>query len=175
MNQIIVVFLVFCFSIFVFAQEETEEDRPWKWGLTTGQFLPFGIVGVRSNYTWHGLRLIRPVKEAYILHSIFFSQGKGVTFYNFDSSFQMDFDLMDYQFAIYVGFDINHYKRKRSYLREYPFVTLTGGHIGWAVFGDMGDGMRFRFDCKNKFGPGRSAFVGIGLEFDFGSGESEEE
>lgn len=174
-------FAVTVLSFFLFnnafaqAPETEENKKPWAWGITTGQFLPFGIEGVDDNYTWHGVRLIRPVTDASILYSFFFSQAKGVSFYNFDISFQLDYEWIGFDYAVYLGFDINYYKRQRTALREYPFETVTGGHIGWAILGDLGKTMRIRFDIKNKFGPARSAYIGVGLEFDFGASEDGEE
>ena len=146
----------------------------YQMGFTVGQFLPFGIIGVRDNYPWHGVHFSHPTRLTYIEYMLLSSNAKGVTYYNGSASFRTDYTAYDIDNGFFVmGFSIHRYKRKRTVLQEFDFVNVTGVHAGFGFEGKIVGPVRGRADLKFYLSPGKAVYFGIGLVYRFGGEDND--
>lgn len=134
--------------------------------VTAGRFLPFGIVGVRDNYPMWGLFAAHPSPLGLIEYGFLSARGEGVILYNGSLGLRWDFGIFDVLEGFFsIGGNYFLYQRKRTTRTTFEFQQTGGYYIGWGVFQPISDSLRVRADFKFNSGPGRTLYVGLGLNF----------
>lgn len=129
--------------------------------------MPYGVIGVRDKYPMWGFTYSNKAFTAprYEL-SFLAANAKAVTYYNGSLSYRIDFEVYEAAYAfIKFGIDGHYYKRKPTILREFDYTFLTGGHVGMGFMTGVGPGLHLRMDLKFNANPGRTAYVGLGLMY----------
>lgn len=140
--------------------------------LTFGVFLPFGIVGVRSNYPMWGAMFSHPSVLGQVEYQFYSAKAEGVTLYSGVLGLRWDFRLFDALDGFFgVGADMYYYQRKATSRRQFEFVSSGGTDLKWGVYFPIVGDLKFRSDFKFNMGPGKTFYVGIGFQQRFGSEE----
>jgi len=140
--------------------------------LTFGRFLPFGIVGVRSNYPMWGVMFSHGSVLGQVEYQFYSAKAEGVTLYEGAFGLRWDFRLFDAIDGFWgIGVDTYYYQRKRTTSREFAYVTSGGTDLKWGAYFPIVGEFRLRSDFKFNMGPGKSFYVGLGLQYRFGSGD----
>lgn len=143
---------------------EFKRTVAYEYAAHAGAFLPFGIVGVRSDYSFWGLRFSHPIRYNMLEWGLIHGRGQGVIYYDAYVSIRLDFTVVDsFQGFIYFGPDLNYYKRKPNSVQDFPFVSVTGFHGGAGVQGPIMGPVWGRVDFKITGNPGTALYVGLGL------------
>lgn len=138
--------------------------------VTAGVFLPFGIVGVRSNYPMWGALYSHPSVLGQVEYQFYSVRAEGVILYNGGLGLRWDFRLFDALDGFFgVGADVYYYQRKRTSRREFPFNSSGGSDLKWGAYFPLAGNLRFRSDFKFNLGPGKTFYVGLGLQYRFSS------
>ncbi len=137
--------------------------------LTFGVFLPFGIAGVRSNYPMWGVMFSHPSVLGQVEYQFYSAKAEGVTLYSGVLGLRWDFRLFDAIDGFFgIGADMYYYQRKATQRRQFEFVTSGGTDLKWGAYFPLVGGLRFRSDFKFNMGPGKTFYVGIGLQYRLG-------
>jgi len=134
--------------------------------VSHGRFLPNGIYGVRSVVPFWAFRYGHPFMGQGLEWSAHHINSDGVTFYTGSLSLTFPSELESWKFIPYLGLDTSYYSGHTN-VRELPFSTSVGFHLGVAPILDINPLVSLRFDFKFNFNPGRSLNVGAGLQFNF--------
>lgn len=138
--------------------------------LTFGVFLPFGIAGVRSNYPMWGAMFAHPSVLGQVEYQFYSAKAEGVTLYSGVLGLRWDFRLFDALDGFFgVGADVYYYQRKNTSRREFEFTTSGGSDLKWGVYFPLVGDLKIRSDFKFNMGPGKTFYVGVGLQSRFGS------
>jgi hypothetical protein len=141
--------------------------------VTFGRFLPFGIVGVRDNYPMWGVMFSHPSPLGLVEYQFYRAKAEGVTIYSGVFGLRWDFSLYDAIDGFFgIGADAYYYQRKPTSRREFDFVSSGGTDLKWGAYFPIADALRLRSDFKFNVGPGKTFFVGIGLQYRWGGGQS---
>ena len=134
--------------------------------VSAGRFLPYGVVGVRDNYPMWGLFASHPSPLGLVEYGFLSARGEGVILYNGSLGLRWDFGIFD-TLEGFFGFGANAflYQRKRTTRRTFEFTQTGGYYLGWGVFQPVSDAIRIRADFKFNSGPGRTLYVGLGINF----------
>ena len=145
------------------------EEYPRKYseiGVAGGEFLPFGIFGVRNDYPalWarygHNLGSWR---VDWVFHHV---NAEGVTWYRLSIGIGGIMDLYDItRMAFYIGPSFNYYKGLPTNIRELPWTFSTGMHVGMSPIVLIAGPVYIRGDFQMNFGPGQSLYAGLGLSY----------
>jgi hypothetical protein len=153
-----------------------KRTEAYEYSIHGGAFLPFGIPGVRSNYSFWGLRFSHPIRYNMLDWGIMNGRGDGVIYYNFHLSIRLDLSIVDsVNGFIYFGPDLNYYQRKADVQQTFPFIATPGFHGGGGVEGSIGGPLFMRAEFKFGANPGSSLYAGVGLVIKSFSGEQEKE
>jgi hypothetical protein len=174
MRALFLVFLFFLVLKPAFGQDAAAPDQPLgeyprkysEIGIGAGEFLPFGIFGVRNDYPaiWarygHNLGTWR---VDWVFHHV---SAEGVTWYNLSIGLGGIMDLYDItRVAFYIGPSLNYYKGLPTTLRELPWTFSTGMHVGMSPIVLVAGPVYFRGDFQMNFGPGQSLYAGLGFSY----------
>lgn len=134
--------------------------------LHAGRLLPFGIFGVRSIYPYWGLRFAHPWAGQDWEWSTTFTQAHDVKFYGGSLSLAFPTQLEGFQFVPTIGVALSYYSG-RTNLRRLPFALVAGVNFGFSPILPITDQLAVRTDFMFGFNPGRTLYVGSGLQFSF--------
>lgn len=132
-------------------------------GLYGGRFLPEGIYGVRDLYPYWGARYGHKIWGIDPELSSFFVDALGVNLTDVALSIAFPFDYEGISYRPFIGGDLYYY-RGHTNLRELPYSTTSGFHMGLSPVLKVTDRLAIRVDFKLNFGPGVSLMVDGGLE-----------
>lgn len=134
--------------------------------VSAGRFLPFGIAGVTDNYPMWGIFAAHPSVLGLVEYEFLSARGEGVILYNGTLGLRWDFGIFD-ALEGFFGFGANYflYQRKRTTRSTFEFRQTGGYCLKWGVFQPISDALRLRADFKFNSGPGRTLYVGLGLNF----------
>ncbi len=130
--------------------------------LFAGRLLPYGVYGVRNIYPYWGLRYGHRLSFAEPEYALFFVNDRSVRFYTASASLTFRFSYGDLDLIPYFGVDVHHYSGHTN-IRQLPFVTEVGGHVGCSPLFRLGGEVYLRADFKLNYGPGNTLNVGGGL------------
>lgn len=143
---------------------EFHRSKTYEYALHGGGFLPFSIVGVRSDYSFWGIRFSHPIRYNMLEWGLLNGRGDGVIYYDAYISVRLDFSIVDtLNGFIYFGPDVSYYQRKANTQESFPFVAVPGFHCGGGVEGPVGGPLYIRAEFKFTGNPGTSLYAGIGL------------
>lgn len=181
--------LVFSFlSVMFFSQQMLAQNRPrptnphgvawdrmdyYDVSVTFGRFLPFGVVGVRDNYPMWGVMASHPSPLGQVEYQFYSAKAEGVTLYQGTLGLRWDFRLYDAADGFFgIGADAYYYQRKPTQRRDFEFVSSSGTDVKWGAYFPITDDLRLRSDFKFNMGPGKTFFVGIGFQYQWGGGSA---
>lgn len=143
------------------------KDAGYYLNFSGGRLLPYGIYGVRDIYPYWGARFGHPFGPGSgVEWSSAIVHAKNVRFYTFSSSLTFPSELESWKFIPFVGLDLHYFSGKTN-IRQLPFSTSVGGHLGVSPLLEFGPNFALRADFKFNFNPGRSLHVGAGFQYTF--------
>lgn len=145
-----------------------KEAKNFDASVTTGYFLPYGIVGVKDTYPFWGFSLGFPTLLSQVEFMALHGRSKQVIFYKTSLGYRIDFAVYDaINGFITLGYEASTYKRKPSQTKSYDFNTESGLFTGFGGFIPLAGPLSLRSDFKFNFNPGRSLYVGLGFHYIF--------
>lgn len=151
----------------------TTEDGVF-FGGGVGTILPFGIKGVRDNYSAWSMWFSHPTEVSQVEYTFVHANGNGVKWYNLAIGLRIDFEVLKAVRGYFtLGADGYYYQRKRTTLREFEFAPSGGMHLGFGVMQEVLPEFFLRADFKFGFSPGKTLYVGVGTVWEFGGAGAE--
>lgn len=150
-------------------------DEKWQMGFLVGTFLPRSIsYGVQDQLGFTGMYFSHPTRLTNIEYIYMEGRDSAVHYMNAAIRFRIDFNYYKvFKGYMTLGGDIHRYKRAPTEIYVYDYINKTGIHGGFGFIGDLVGPWSLRSDVKFNIGPGKSLFVGVGLNYDFNSSSNE--
>lgn len=147
--------------------QATETERPrWEIGAYTGNLILSRIPQVTENIPPVVFRISNRSSLGILEGSFLNARGNGMKWRSGLLDYRFDFDDLNLPFHALFGFHFDAYE-----INDGGAVSYGGGwnYGGGAHFDIVPKTVIFRADFINRFGPGRSLLVLIGLSFGLGS------
>ncbi len=144
-----------------------------------GPFLPNQIAGITELMALCGGRFGIKINQKTFMETMILSgSGRGQRYLMGSASFRADVAYEDIIASAYLGADI-HYPTAPIYdsagLATGETTSIYfGGHVGGAMWAQLGDSTYFRTDMKFNLSPGTSLFIGFSLVLRFDPGSDQE-
>lgn len=160
-------FLILVSLLPTFARAQTEENEGTRrFNIHTGRMLPFRIDGVTEIYPYWGARYGYSMWGQNFEWNSKLAVGRGIKLYNTSLALAFDVDIEGLPMIVSVGADLFYYKGSTE-TQNLRYRTTSGAHIGLSPLIPIVDNIAIRADLDWGFGPGRTLFVGGGIQFSF--------
>lgn len=137
-------------------------------GFHLGSLLPNQINGVTEIMGLGGVRLgARMSPLSYFEAGFITGNGSGQQWKNLHGDFRMDIPIENLVGIAYIGADSIYYTGTTGGTR-----IIFGGHVGGGVQTHLAGSVWFRGDMKFGFSPGTSLYIGFGIVWRLGDGNS---
>jgi hypothetical protein len=171
--KLLVLILTMLLQSPAFAQDEaasSSEKGPkprWELGLFTGTLLLANIPEVIDNVPPFVVKIANRSQIGIVEASVLHARGNDMRWRSGILSYRFDLDDLSVPFHALIGLHMDAYQ---IYDGEQEFYG-GGWHYGGGVHVDILPNLLLRADFVNRFGPGRSLLVIVGISVGFGSFE----